>query len=162
MKPNESLKNFFNQETIVDLLSRYELYYQISLGYFAYETIQDIDETDKKLQELNLRPQPNDYLSNIFEIVLHYSFEENFYQILDYLIRSRASLHALKDFVNNDTELLNINDYIEAQTVKIKNDSIFTDTMKIEFESEYPMVYDYYDTLVTEDIVEKFQENLQN
>lgn len=154
-------KRYYTQESIVDLLTKYELYYQISLGSFVLETLQDIDETLNKLNELNLQVDPNTVLSNIFEIILHQSHENDFENKFEYYLRKRAIMHSLKDFVNNDKELVNATDYIEQKTEDIKNDKFFTDQMKLQLESEYSNVFDYYDLLISDETVAQIHGNLQ-
>jgi hypothetical protein len=109
------IKKYLNKDSIIDMLTRYELYYEIGLANFIYETIQDIDEAYIKLEELDLEVESDVALSNIIEVILHFSHTENFDEILDYYIRSRALLHALKDFVNRDKDLLNKESYIEQK-----------------------------------------------
>lgn len=160
MNLNETIKQHFTRDSIIDMLTRYELYYQISLGSFVLETLQDIDESMKKLKELNLQIEPNTALSNIFEIILHNSHNENLEDIFELHLRRRAIMHSLKDFINKDTELLNTEDYIEQKTKEIVEDMFFTESMKMQLDSDYNTVFDYYDTLVTSDIVNQIQNNL--
>lgn len=143
------------------MLTRYELYYQISLGNFVLETIQDIDETMKKLKELNLQIEPNTALSNIFEIIVHNSYKDDFEDIFEYHIRSRAMIHSLKDFINKDIELLNSKDFIEQKSKEITDDKYFNEDMKLQLDSDYNSVYDYYDTLITQEIATQIQNNLK-
>ncbi|MEA2017513.1 MAG: hypothetical protein U9N59_03600 [Campylobacterota bacterium] len=161
MNLNETIKQHFTRDSIVDMLTRYELYYQISLGNFVLETIIEIDETMKKLEELNLQIEPNIALSNIFELILHNSHKDNFEDIFEYHLRSRAMMHSLKDFVNKDTELLNSKDFIEQKSKEIIDDKYFNEDMKLQLDSDYNSVYDYYDTLITQEIATQIQNNLK-
>jgi hypothetical protein len=161
MNLNETIKEHFTRDSIIDMLTRYELYYQISLANFTLETLQDVEETITKLDELNLQIEPNTALSNIFEIILQNIHNENFEDIFELHLRRRAMVHSLKDFVNKDTELLNSEDFIELKTKEILEDTFFTESMKFQLDSEYNAVFDYYDTLVTSDIVNKIQNNLK-
>ena len=160
MNLNETIKQHFARDSIVDMLTRYELYYQISLGNFVLETIQDIDETLKKLEDLNLQIEPNTALSNVFELILHNSHKDNFEDVFEYHLRSRAMMHSLKDFINKDNELLNLKDYIEQKSKEILEDKYFSENMKLQLESDYNTVYDYYNILITDDIATKIQNNL--
>ncbi|MEA3498171.1 MAG: hypothetical protein U9R16_03830 [Campylobacterota bacterium] len=161
MNLNETIKQHFTRDSIVDMLTKYELYYQISLGNFVLETIQDIDETMKKLKELNLQIEPNTALSNIFEIIVHNSYKDDFEDIFEYHIRSRAMIHSLKDFINKDIELLNSKDFIEQKSKEITDDKYFNEDMKLQLDSDYNSVYDYYDTLITQEIATQIQNNLK-
>jgi len=161
MNLNETIQQYFTRESIVDLLTRYELYYQISLGSYVFETIQDMDETVKKLRELNLLIEVDTALLNIFEILLHHSSDANFEDRFEYHLRSRALIHSLKDFVTKDSELLNAQEYIDQKTKEIVADTSFTESMKLQLESDYNSLYDIYDQMITQDVANKIQSNLK-
>jgi len=157
MNITNTIKAYLTRDSIIDVLTRYELYYHISLGNFVLETLQDFDETIKKLAELNLQIEVNKALVNILEIILNLGNKDDFENRFEYHVRSRAITHALKDFINNDAELINTNDYIEEKTKDILNDTYFTETMKLQLETDYPTIHDYYDMLITDDMIQKIQ-----
>lgn len=161
MDINKKLRPFCTKEKIVDMLTRYELYYQIGLGNYVFETIQDIEETITKLNELDLHFESYTALSNIFEIILHNLESGEFEESFEYLLRKRALMHSLKDFVNNDNDLLNVDDYIKQKSKDIIDDIFFTENMKAQFESEYLKVYTHYELMITDEIVEKIQEHIK-
>jgi len=161
MNLNNTIQAYLSRESVVDILTRYELYYHISLGNFVLETLQDFDETIKKLEELNLQIEVNRALANVLEIVLNLGNKNDFEDRFEYHIRSRAITHALKDFINNDTELINTEDYIEQKTKDILNDTYFTETMKLQLESDYATIHDYYEMLITDDMIEKIQKTIK-
>lgn len=158
MNLNEAIKTYFTRENIVEILTSYELYYQISLGNFVYETIQDIEEANQKIKELNLKPTINLILSNIFELIMHSSKLENFENRFEYYIRQRATIHALKDFVNNDKDLVSVNDYIEERSELIARDEYFSENMYLQFESSYASINEYFDLMITDELSDKLQE----
>lgn len=157
-----SIKQYLDKDNIIDMLTRYELYYEIGLANYIYETIQDIDEAYVKLEELGLVVETDVALSNIIEMMLHYSFREDFEDVLEFYIRSRALLHALKDFVNSDKELMHKDSYVEQKTQEILNDQYFTPSMKAQLESEYMDVVEKYEILVTDEVVQALHHNLGN
>lgn len=161
MEINSAVKKYFSKEELTDILTKYNLYYQIGLGNFVFETIQDIEETMKKLQELDLHLETQTALSNIFEIIVLYSEHEDFEEKVEKYIRIRALMHALKDFVNNDKELVCVDNYIKQKTEDITEDKFFTENMKLQFESEYPYIYDHYELFITDDMINKIQETLK-
>jgi hypothetical protein len=158
---NDITKKYVTRDSIVNMLTRYELYYHISLGNFVLETIQDFDETIVKLKELDLQIKVDTALANIIEIIFHYSDQDDFDIKFEYHLRCRAILHALKDFVNKDKELINSQDYIEDKTKEIIDDTYFKETMKLQLESDYNFVYDYYDMIITDDIMSKIKSKLE-
>ena len=161
MNLNNTITRYLTRDSIVDILTRYELYYHISLGNFVLETLQDFDETVNKLTELNLQIEVNRALANVLEIILNLGNKDDFENRFEYHIRSRAITHALKDFINKDTELINTDDYIEIKTKEILNDTYFTETMKLQLESDYSTVFDYYDTVITDNMIQKIQDTIK-
>lgn len=160
MNLNETIKQYFTQELIVDMLTKYELYYQISLSSNIYDNLQDIDETINKIEELALEVDPNIAISNIIEIIVQYSLNENFETIFEHHLRSRALLHSLKDLLNSDNKLISDQQYISKKTNQILTDGYFNDSMKEQFDHEYPLVCEKYEMLITEQIVEDIRNNL--
>ena len=161
MTLNNTIQTYLSKDSVVDILTRYELYYHISLGNFVLETLQDFDDTLEKLTELNLQIEVNIALSNILDIILSLGNKSDFEDRFEYHVRSRAITHALKDFINNDEELINSNDYIEQKTKEILDDTYFTETMKLQLESDYSTIHDHYDMMITQEIINKIHGNLQ-
>lgn len=153
-------EKYITKEAIVDMLTKYELYYQISLGNYVFETLQDIDESIKKINDLNLKPSSSVMLANYIETLLGFSPQDEFEDKLNLMMRKKALVHSLKDFVTNDKELLNSKDYIEQKNEQINNDTLFTQQMKLQLESEYPVVYDEFDFLVNGELIEGLRHNL--
>lgn len=154
------IKEYLQKDAIIDMLTHYELYYEIGLANYVYETIQNIDEAYVKLEELNLEIEVDVALSNIIEIIIHYSHQDEFESLLDFYIRSRALLHALKDFVNRDSDLLNKISYMDQKSSQIAEDGFFTDSMKVQLESEYMDMLEKYELIVTDEVVETLLYNI--
>lgn len=161
MELNETIDKYLTRDFIVEMLTKYELYYHISLGNFVMETIQDFDSTVKKLQEMNLQVEVNIALATIIELMVFLQNKPNFEDSLELEIRKRATLKSLKDFINKDEELLNSDDYISMKSEVVVEDKFFTDSMKIQFESDYPTVHEYYDMLITDDAIERIKKTLE-
>lgn len=161
MNLNTHLLKYLTRDNLVDMLTKYELYYQISLGNYIYETIQDMEETMAKIKELDLRPSSNDMVSNYIEILHHFSYNEDFEEKEDYYIRTRALMHALKDFVNTDTELMHKKEYAEQKSEEIVHDRFFNESMRIQFESEYAFVHEEFDFFVNEELITLLRDNLE-
>jgi len=161
MNLNETIEKYMTREFVVDMLTRYELYYHISLGNFVMETLQDYDETVKKLKELNLEVEVNVALATIVELIVHLYKTEKFEETFEYQLRSRAILKALKDFVNGDVELINSEDYISLKTEEIASDTYFKESMKVQLESDYTNVNEYYDLLITDEALRKIKNSLK-
>ncbi|RXJ69205.1 hypothetical protein CRV08_04140 [Halarcobacter ebronensis] len=154
---NNIYNNFFQKNKIVDLITKYELYYQISLGNFIFETFLDQESTVKKLEELNLYITPEIALFNIYKIIEENQFSNSMEKELENLIKRDASLKALEDFVTKDKDLLGAKYYISAKKEDILKDKFFNKIMQYNFESNYQRTFEHYNLVVSD----KFIQNLQ-
>lgn len=154
---NNDLNRYLKRSSIVDLITKYELYYHISLGNYAFETILDLKETAKKLQELNLYVKPEIALFNIYKIIDEKKDEEDLEKNLEKYIRKRAALQALSDFIIADKELIGTKYYEEVKKEDILNDKFFTDVMKSNFEINYQKTYEHYNMIINDKFIKEIK-----
>ena len=154
------VKKYYSRESIVKILTSYVLYYQVSLGHNVFESTQDVAETLKKLKELNLTLEPNPIMLIIMEIILQYSSEDNFDNDFDKYLQNRALTQSLKDFVENDKELLNGNIFQEHKLKEISNNTFFNSKLKMQYLTEYPNMYKHYDGIIDDEYALNVQEIL--
>ncbi len=131
---------------IVDAITKYQLYYHISLGNFVHETFLDLNETVEKIQELNLFKNLEISIDKIKKIVKNFKDEKD----IEESIRKLAMKDALKDFVENDKDLLNKDFYYQQRIKDIENSSYFNDKMKYNFENNYQKTYEYFNSVINE------------
>jgi len=131
---------------IVDAITKYQLYYHISLGNFVYETFLDLNETVEKIQELNLFKNLEISINKIKEIVKNFKNEKD----IEESIKKLSMQDALKDFVENDKDLLNKDFYYKQRIKDIENNSYFNDKMKYNFENNYQKTYEYFNSVINE------------
>lgn len=118
MNPIELIDKYYTKENSIKMLTSYVLYYQISLGSYAFETTLDQQETINKLKELNLTLNPNTMMLCIFSTLLTNSTNSNLDKEFDNILKTSAIIHALEDFVENDKDLLNKNIFLENKKMK--------------------------------------------
>lgn len=135
---------FLSKTQIVDAITKYQLYYHISLGNFVYETFLDLGETVQKVQELNLHISINKTLNKITQIFLQHSNEKEFNKNFEEYIKKQAMIDALDDFVKKDKDLLNKKYYYNQKLDDIKNKNYFNEQMQYNFETNYQKAYEYY------------------
>ncbi|XOB61208.1 hypothetical protein ACMC56_11400 [Campylobacterota bacterium DY0563] len=157
-KKDSIYEKFFQRNNIIDLITKYELYYQISLGNFVFETLLDNEETVKKLEELKLYVKPEIAMFNIYKTIEANSNKQDLEKQLEYLIRIDASLLALDDFIKNDKDLIGSKYYAKMKKENILNDNFFNKIMQYNFESNYQRTYEHYNLVVND----KFIENITN
>ena len=166
IKNKQLVEKYYERDSIVKTLTSYILYYQVALGHNVHETIQDPEDTIKKIKELNLTLEPNEIMIAILEIILQYSNQDNFDNNFEKYIKNRALLHSLKDFIDNDKELINGNRIQEYKIKEILEDKFFNGNLKMQYLSEYANMYKYYDNIIDDDYalnVKKIMlENLTN
>ncbi len=147
----ENIDEQFEREKLIDTFARYELYYHIGLGRLVYITIQDVDETYKKLEELDLKIDSIKVINTIYQTILRFSDQGGFDKRFKYYIKSRALGQALEDFIQNDKELHNPEAFAEQMHKDIIDDKFFDEKMKDQFKADYDEIYVSYTNLVSED-----------
>jgi len=149
MNTENNTPNIFTHKSLVKIFTEYVLYYQVSLGNIALETIGDPELTVKKLTELQLALEPDDMLKSLFEVLQN---TENM-AYLEKNLKVKAMIHALTDFVEADHELLNKERFLEMKKQSILDELFFNSQMKMQYLSEYAQMQKYYENLITEDFV---------
>ncbi len=152
MKLQEAINKYFSRDSLIDSICRYQLYYQIGLGNVALQSIQDLEETYKKLEELNLQIDSQIVFETIHEIVLHLSYSDDFEEKFETHLKYTALAQMLDDFVNSDKELLNAKPFTDAVYEKIKDDTFFNDDMKEQFDADYETVLLNWKVTITAEI----------
>ncbi len=162
MTKSELIKKFYTRESMVKMLTSYVVYYQTSLGNYIFETLQDIDETTKKIRELDLRLEVNTVLSIVFELILEYSNKDDFVNNFEEYLKSKAILHSLKDFIKNDKDLLNSDRFYKQKVDLISENKLFDTNMKMQYLSEYAFMFKHYDKIIDDDYPLEVQKILLN
>ncbi|MEA2019093.1 MAG: hypothetical protein U9N59_11650 [Campylobacterota bacterium] len=152
MKLKQAIDKYFTQEKLVDSICKYQLYYQLGLGNIVFQTIKDLDETHKKLEELNLQIDSNKVFESIHEIVLHLSSQDDFDDKFDKHLRFTAFAQMLNDFVEADKGLLNAQPFTDIVYEKIKDDTYFDEKMEEQFNLDFEAILPVWQETITEDI----------
>jgi hypothetical protein len=152
MKLEDAINKYFSRKSLVDSVCRYQLYYQIGLGNLALESIQDLDETFKKLEELNLQIRTEKVFESIYRIIIHYSHQENFDTEYEKHLRTEALAQALNDFVEADSELIGSEHFANMIFERIKVNSFFTQPMEEQFNNDYVRIIDTWEMSITNTI----------
>ena len=153
MNSEQIVKKYYKRESIVKIATSYVLYYQVSLGYNVFESIQDNLETIKKIKELNLTVEPNEIMIAVMEIIIEFSSDDNFDQNFDQYIKNKALLHSLRDFIENDKELINGKRIQEYKIKEIIENKFFNSNLKMQYLAEYQNMYKHYDNIIDNNYV---------
>lgn len=157
---NETIQQHFTRNSIVDMVTKYELYYHVCLGNYAFETFLDVNDTVKKLSELKLEISAMQALFKIYEVIDEHFYEENFDQKLDYYIRKKASQHALEDFLEKDEEMVGKHYYRQQKLEDIDADISFNEMMWQNFEVNYQKTFEHFNTVLTEQLIQDVQKQI--
>lgn len=160
MRLKKQLDKYFKRDKLVDIFTRYELYFHMGLGRLVFMSLQDVDETFKKIDELDLKINTNVVVNALYYILLHNSNQDDFEEKLDYHIRASAMSQALEEFVSKDVELLNPDIYAQKMHNEIFQDKIITEDLKHQFEVEYEAVFPFYYESITQEVADHIYENV--
>ncbi len=152
MKLDTAINKYFSKDNLINSICQYELYYQIGLGNVALQTIQDVEETYSKLDELNLQIDTQKVFESIQEIVFHMSNSNDFEDKFEKQLRFVALVHMLDDFIQADDELLNSKTFTDSIYEQIKNDTFFEVNMIEQFNNDYENVISKWECVITDDV----------
>lgn len=158
MTLKEQINKYFQREKLLDIFVKYELYYHLGLGRLVYLSIQDIEETYKKIEELDLKIESNIVINAIYYILLQHHQNDDFDERFDYYIRASAMSQALQEFAFKDEELNNPELYTEQMHEEIFNDRVFTEDLKKQFELEYYNVYTSFSQTITKEVADQIKQ----
>lgn len=156
----EQIDKYFDRDKLLDAFVRYELYYHLGLSKLVYLSIQDIEETYRKLEELDLKIESNIVINALYYIIQHHSHKSDFEEKFDYHIRASAMSQALQEFAFKDEELNNPELFTKQMHDEIFNDRVFTDELKEQFDQEYDGVYATFSQMITKDIAEQIKQTV--
>lgn len=158
MKLEKAINKYFSRENIIDNICKYQLYYQLGLGSVVYQSLQDLEETHKKLEELNLQINTQKVFETIHQIILHLSREDNFEEKFENHLKFSALAQMLDDFIETDKELLNSKQFTDTIYEQIKDDKFFTDDIKQQFDNDYETIFIAWEATITEDIANEIKD----
>jgi hypothetical protein len=152
MKLEQAINKYFSRDNLIDSICKYQLYYQIGLGSLALQSIQDLEETHKKLAELNLQIDSRKVFEAIHEIVLYLSAEENFEEKFENHLKFTALTQMLNDFVQADKELIGSEHFSNMIYEQIKDDKYFTFEMQQQLDVDYKTILPTWKATITDEI----------
>ena len=152
MKLEQAIDKYFSRDKLIDSICKYQLYYQIGLGSLALQSIQDLEETQKKLAELNLQIDSRKVFEAIHEIVLYLSAEENFEEKFENHLKFTALTQMLNDFVQADKELIGSEHFSNMIYQQIKDDRYFTFDMTQQFDADFKVILPTWEATITDEI----------
>lgn len=155
------LHKYYTKESVVSMTTSYVLYYQISLGVFVYETLQDELKTAKKLEEMNLSIDPNTILLSLFQIILTHDKGNETIENFDFLLQETAIKKSLYDFLQHNQSLPNRDNFIQNMVQSIEGKRFFNTQMKMKYLSEYATMKQHYETIITDEYVQEVKNILE-
>lgn len=158
MMTNEYIDKYFSRNRLLDSLTKYQLYYQISLSNYVYTALDDPEATIDKLNEFDLKLDTGLVFRTILEIINNFSDQKDFEDKFDYHLRLRALSQSLYDYIAKDKKLHNPQAFADTIHAKINQDEYFTDVMKEQFDMEYNNLYSYWESIISESGSEKIKQ----
>ncbi len=157
MKLQETINKYFNRENIIDSISKYQLYYQIGLVHVALKSTEDLDETYKKLDKLNLQINPQKVFESVYEIIVHMSNEDNFEEVFEKQLRLISLVQMLDDFINANKDIKDAKSFSDTIYEEIKNNKLFNEQMQQQFDNDYETVVSNWKLSITDAIATEIQ-----
>ena len=154
MKLQEAINKYFSKDQLIDSICKYQLYYQIGLGNVVLQSIQDIEEAYKKLDELNLQIDSQKVFEAIYEIVLHLSRQEDFEEKFESHLKFTALVQMLNDFIEADKDLISSKPFADMIYEKIKDNTFFDTNMKEQFETDFGVILLTWQAVITDEIAD--------
>jgi uncharacterized protein YeeX (DUF496 family) len=134
---DDAYARFSNKKDLIEYFCKYELYYQISLGNYAYLTTLDINDTLANLTNLNLSVDASKMIENLHNIIEHFSCEDDFEEKFDDYVKRIACLNSLEDFVKSDKEFLSPEHFTASTAESILDNSFFNESMQKQFDDSF-------------------------
>lgn len=160
MKLEQAIDKYFSRDKLIDSICKYQLYYQIGLGSLALQSIQDLEETQKKLAELNLQIDSRKVFEAIHEIVLYLSAEENFEEKFENHLKFTALTQMLNDFVQADKEFIGSEHFSNMIYQQIKDDRYFTFDMTQQFDADFKVILPTWEATITDEIASDIKDGV--
>lgn len=156
----QQLNKYLEREKLIDTFTRYELYFHLGLEKLAYLSIQDLEETYKKLDQLNLNIETNIVINAMYYIISSHYKDADFGEKYDYYIRASAMSQALQEFAFKDEDLNHPEIFTEQMHDEIFKDSVYTEELKIQFDKYYDSVYASFSQTITKNIAEQIRQTV--
>jgi len=154
MEINQILDKYLSKERLSDIICKYQLYYQIGLGNVVLESLQDLEDTVDKINQLNLQVRSEIIIDSLGNIIYLHKENANLDLDFEYYLRNTALTHMLDDFIEADSELINIEPFRDMIQEKIEEDVFFTKTMQQQFEDDFKAILPSIKATITEEIAE--------
>jgi hypothetical protein len=152
MEINQILNKYLSKERLSDIICKYQLYYQIGLGNVALESLQDLQETVDKINQLNLQVRSEVIIDSLSHIIYLHKNNRNFDLDFEYYLRYTALTHMLDDFIKADKDLIHPEPFRDMMYEQIEEDVFFTKTMQQQFELDYQAILPSIKATITESI----------
>ncbi len=155
MRKQDIIANKFKRENLINIMAKYQLYYQIALG----EIIEKSSFDKEKVEDLNLDIDPENVLNTMTEVINTFRKEKDFDSIFEDNMKVNAMIHALKDFTLKYEELNKKESIYDIFYEKIINDQFFTLSMQVFFSEELKSRIDYWKKLISSETAKELKES---
>ncbi len=160
MELQNAIDKYFSRDYLASSICKYQLYYQIGLGKLALESLQDLQETFEKLEELNLHLSTEQIIITIYKMILQLSHNANFEKMFDTHLKYTALVQMLSDFIKADKELINSKPFEDMIFESIQDDTFFDDIMQQQFDINYKAILPSVKLNITQETADSIKNNI--
>ena len=160
MELQEAIDKYFSRDNLAATICKYQLYYQIGLGKLALESLQDVEETFEKLEELNLHLTTQQIIIILYKMILQLSHNDNFEEMFDIHLKYTALVQVLDDFIKADNELINSKPFEDMIFESIQDGTFFDDIMQQQFDIDYKVIFPSVKQTITKSVADSIKNNI--
>lgn len=154
----QEILNQFSYDHLIENLSKYELYYQISLEYLVQKTEFDKDSALEKLEKMHLEVDPEHVFYSIIAITRSWQDFSTYHEKFETELQKHASINALEDYVKNDPDLLHPEIFLDETIEQINSGDFFNKKMQEFFNEEIENILMRWKTIVPKDLAENIKD----
>lgn len=138
------INKYYNRESIINNLSKYETNYQIALGKLIH--LSNIEETSYEV-DFKLA------LGSIYELINDLKDLDNLDSIFEEELRKQVSMDMLQKFVNENMELIQSRSFaIEPIINEINDNTYFNEAMNKVYEENLKVHFQKYNDFISEEL----------
>jgi len=148
-----TINEYFSKKQIISNLSKYEMFYQVSLGNLINKFQTNEISYDIELQYA---------LGSIYEMLKEIENQKDENLIFEMELKKQASMDALQYFVNENLELIK-NGQIEVEDMvnNINDNIFFNEAMNKICEDNIPLQIEKWSNIINEDLASAIISSLE-
>lgn len=149
-----NIKEYFSKQNIINNLSSYEMYYQVSLASLINST---------KVDDINYEIEFQLALGSIYELLKDLENEENLDEIFEKELQKQSAMDAVQNFVNENLEFVKEGKVdIEPIINSINDETFFNETLLEVCKINKQTQLKKWEELITDELAQAIMTSLKD